>query len=338
MWGYEIFAGTTWCPDSSKIWNLAGHRVPRGAFEQREFQRARRHAAHDQGGAGHSLRVRRAVNAGPPPTTRSGSSRTMILAWPRRSRCRLGVINVYCDRPGVNTRRLSFATRSSHSLNLRYLIESRRPLDDAGAELLSDVHVPRWRSWGRRVAEVQACFAYCVRAATSAAFLLHGTLPRIHVRPRTDYCARHRSRMASTVCFATACDGVGVIEFKRLRAGHRCGIVHERALAAVALPDRALHVPAHAGDSLTASGRRRPSPCRFLSFELGDAQAQRRMGTSATSPGGDLMPQQGLRLFQVVQRFLPDRDLKPVCSARGRGATRARGVSTGPEATCDDTG
>src|SRR5687767_7368026 len=100
------------------------------------------------------------------------------------------------------------------------------------------------------------------------------------------------------------------------------GVAHERALAAVATPHRALdlgrHVAAAGSWCGYAARPRRSSRRELVLLELGDGQIEYAIEHLGEISGWDLMAQEVLRLAQLLARALLDRDLEPEALRRQR--------------------
>jgi hypothetical protein len=120
MWGYEIFGGTTWYPDSARVWNLAATAFLE-AHSKKQDSNARVGALLTiEGGAGHSF-VYGAVNAGLAYYAQwKLTDDDLDLATPLT--VSVGRNHVYAIGPEVNAP-LVYRNKFLAVVNLRYLIE-----------------------------------------------------------------------------------------------------------------------------------------------------------------------------------------------------------------------
>ena len=120
MWGYEIFAGTTWYPDSSKIWNLAATAFLEAHSNKKNSNAHVGTLLTIEGGAGHSF-VYGAVNAGLAYYAQwKLTDDDLGLATPLT--VSIGRNHVYAIGPEVNAP-VVFRHTFLALVNLRYLIE-----------------------------------------------------------------------------------------------------------------------------------------------------------------------------------------------------------------------
>src|SRR5437867_2085827 len=92
------------------------------------------------------------------------------------------------------------------------------------------------------------------------------------------------------------------------------GIAHERALAAVALPDSALDswgdMPRVAGRGCELARPRLRSRSEFMLLELGNREIEQAFEHLRQISRRDLMPEQLLDVAQLAVRILADRELQ----------------------------